>query len=134
MCGSLGACVVAGGRAWLPGGGAWVVVGGHAWLPGACVVARGHAWLLGGACVVAGGHAWLLGGLCGEGGMRGERGACVAKGSMHGEGGACVGYDKIRRYDQCAGGTHSTGMHSCSGVCEQNSVVISIRADDWIAE
>ena len=41
-------------------------------------------------------------------------------------------YDKIRRYDQCAGGTHPTGMHSCSGVCEQNSVVISIRALECI--
>ena len=31
------------------------MVGEHAWLQGACVVAGGHAWLLGG-------HAWLLGG------------------------------------------------------------------------
>ena len=44
----------------------------------------------GGMCGCSGGHAWLLWG-----------------------GGACVGYDEIRRYDQWAGGTHPTGMHSC---------------------
>ena len=63
----LGAYMVAGGHVWLPGGvhGCW----GEA-----CVVARrhvwywGHVWWLGamhgcwGACMVAGGHAWLLGG------------------------------------------------------------------------
>ena len=36
------------------------------------------------------------------------KGGCMAKG-----GGACMGYDEIRKYDQCAGGTHPTGMHSC---------------------
>ena len=44
--------------------------GGVRGCSGGCVVARGHAWFLGGACVVPweacvvtpGGHAWLLGG------------------------------------------------------------------------
>ena len=39
-----------------------------------------------------------------------QRGACVAKG-------VCVGYDEIQRYDQLAGGTHPTGIHSCMFVC-----------------
>ena len=43
-----------------------------------------------------GGHAWLL---CGGG-------ACVARGGMRGR--DTVGH--------CAGGTHPTGMHSCSVV------------------
>ena len=97
-----GACVVAGGHAWLPGGmhgcrGVCVVVGGvHGcwgacvvarvcvWLLGVCMVAGGHGWLLGGmhgcwgACIVAGGHAWLLGG------MHGCQGACMVAGGMHG--------------------------------------------------
>ena len=64
--GWLGACVVGGGHAWLPGGvhGCW----GCAWLLGVCGW-QGHAWFvggvhgwLGGACMVAGGHAWLPGG------------------------------------------------------------------------
>ena len=68
-------CVVAGG--------ACMVARGHAWLPGACVVpgggmhgSRGCAWLWG--------HAWLPGGMHGSGGC----GACVVAG--------CVGYDEIR--------------------------------------
>ena len=61
--------------------------GGHVWLPGGMCGCQRACMVAGGACVVAGGHAWLLGGLRGEGGMRGERGACVAKGGMHGEGG-----------------------------------------------
>ena len=65
MRGCWGACVAAGGCAWLPGG--------HVWLPG------GHVWLPGGACVAAGGvcmdagaggHAWM------PGGVHGCRGAC----------------------------------------------------------
>ena len=84
-----GACVAAGGCAWLWGGGghAWLqggvrgcggmCGGGHAWSHGVhgC---RGHAWLWGvvcggggvvaGACMVVGGHAWLQGCVCGCGG------------------------------------------------------------------
>ena len=58
-----GACMVAGGQAWLPGG--------MCGCQGACMVSGGHAWLLGGvhgcwgACMVAGGHAWLLWGVHG---------------------------------------------------------------------
>ena len=59
--GCMGACVVARGHAWLPGGMRGCL---HAWLPGACMVvgcvcmvARGHAWLPG-VCVVAGGDVW----------------------------------------------------------------------------
>ena len=42
-----------------------------------------------GACMVAGGHAWLLGGGVVKGGMRGEgvcvvKGVCMVKGGMHG--------------------------------------------------
>ena len=44
---------------------------------GVCIVAGGHAWLLGGACMVAGGHAWLLGG------MHGCWGACIAAGGVN---------------------------------------------------
>ena len=100
------ACVVArggmhgcfGGYVVALGGACVVVPRGHAWLLwGACMVARGcvvaqgGAWLLWGACMVDSmGHAWLL------------------------PGGACMGYDEIWRYDQLAGGTHPTGMHSCS--------------------
>ena len=57
---------------------------------GTCMVAGGHAWLLGsmhgcwGACMVAGRHAWLLGG------MHGCWGACMVVGGMHGCWGACV--------------------------------------------
>ena len=54
-------CMVAGGHAWLPGGGG--VHGG-----GACVVAKGgmhgfggHAWLPEGHAWLPGGHAWLPG-------------------------------------------------------------------------
>ena len=36
--------------------------GGHAWLwEGACMVARGHVWLLGGHAWLLGGHEWLWG-------------------------------------------------------------------------
>ena len=123
--------VARGGHAWLLWGGVHGCSRGHAWLLwGVCMVApggmrgclggmrgclgvcvvpsgggglacmvtprgvhgcsRGHAWLLWLVHGCSQGHAWLLPGR-----------------------GACVGYDEIRRYDQWAGGTHSTGMHSC---------------------
>ena len=129
MHGCQGVCMVAGGHAWLLGG----VCGcqGHVWLLGGmhgcqgdmhgC---RGHAWLAGGvhdcwggACMVAGWGACMVKGGCMVKGAAcfrcvWWRGACVVKGACV-VGGACVGYDKIRRYDQWAGGTHPTGMHSC---------------------
>ena len=69
------------------------------------MVARGHAWLQGGACVVLFGGA---GGMCGFiwGGMRGFI-----------QGGACMVFSVFAdtmRYGQSAGGTHPTGMQSCS--------------------
>ena len=76
---------------------------GHAWSGGACVA--------GGACM-AGGCAWLGGvhgrehawqGVCMEGGHAWQ-GTCV------GGGGACVAGEMAI----AAGGTHPTGMHSCS--------------------
>ena len=51
MCGCWGACMVAGG--W----GACVVAGGVPGCRGACIVARGHAWLWG-VCACLG-HAWF---------------------------------------------------------------------------
>ena len=79
------------------------MVGGHAWLQGACVVAGGHAWLWRGACVFVGGHAWLpggyawlwgvwmvLGGVHGCGGCAWLQGACMVEGGMHGCGEVCV--------------------------------------------
>ena len=77
-----GACVVAGGCAWLPG--ACMVAGGVRGSGGACVVTGGMhgCWgacmVAGGVCMVAGGHAWLLGG------MHGCRGVCVVLGGMRG--------------------------------------------------
>ena len=94
-------CAVTGGCAWLPGGGACMVVGGMCGCRGACMVARGHVWLLGGmhgcqgvcmvagrVCVVAGEHVWLPGGMCGCWG-------CVV-GMYVVARGACMGYDEIR--------------------------------------
>ena len=88
MHGYQGACMVAGGRVWFLGG--MHGCGGHVWLlgVGACMAAGGCAWLLWGACVVNGGWGctWLLRGAW----LPGE-GACMAKGGfgMHGKG-ACV--------------------------------------------
>ena len=80
---------------------------------GACMVwgmcGRGHAWR-------GGMHDWgcMAGGMCGrghawQGGMHGRghvwQGACMA-------GHTCPPADTTR-YSQWAGGTHSTGMHSC---------------------
>ena len=82
--------VVRGGHVWLLWGVACVVAQGHAWLLG------GHAWLLGGHAWLLGGHAWLLwGGMhgCSGGSMCGcSRGACVVApgGGMRGcSGGVC---------------------------------------------
>ena len=49
---------------------------------------------------------------------------------MHGcsQGEACIGYDEIRRYGQCAGGTHPTGMHSCfHGISFRVSLSVSVN-------
>ena len=115
-----GVCVVA------PGGHVWLLPGGgvHGYSGGACVVApRGHVWLLlGGACMVAPRGTCVVapGGAC----VVAPRGACmVAPGwaCVVAPGGACVVAPggggvmryEIQRYDQWAGGTHPTGMHSC---------------------
>ena len=125
MHGCQGACVVAGGHAWLWGGmcgcwgvGACVVLGGElgvcmvvggTWLWGVMHGCRGCVWLWGGACVAAGvvhgcgGCAWLrgacmvVGGCVVVGGMHGCRGCVVVRG-MHGcwGVGACIGYDEIQ--------------------------------------
>ena len=108
-------------------GGAWLLGGMRGFRgegqAGACVVAGGHAWLprgvhgCRGARMVAGGHVWLPGGMHGcRGCMHGCQGAYMVAGGMHVEGGACVGYDEIWRYDQSAGSTHPTGMHSCGQI------------------
>ena len=86
------ACVpdggVRGGGHACPGGG-----GGHAW-QGACMPWGGmHTW---------GGHAW-------QGGMRG-RGVWQGMRGMH----APPPPTPRDTVDQCAAGTHPTGMHSCS--------------------
>ena len=58
--------------------GVYMVARGHAWLLGG-----GHAWLAGGmrgfqgVCVVARGHVWLPAGVYGCWGMHGCQGACV---------------------------------------------------------
>ena len=91
-----GACMVAWGHAWLLWGGMSGCSGGHVWLflGGMHGCSGGHEWLLRGACVVAlGGHVWLLGGVC----MVAPRGCA---------------WDTMR-YNQWAGSTHPTGMHSC---------------------
>ena len=117
--------------------------GMRGFIRGVCVVLFGGACvvLFGGACMVLfgghmwfylGGHAWFYsgGGMCGfiQGGIHG-----FIRGVMHGFiwggrawfylGGACVVFSVFSdtmRYGQWAGGTHPTGMHSCS-IC--NSLV-----------
>ena len=69
-----------------------------------------------------------------KGGVRGKRGVCVVKGGMHGKGGhawqkgacvVCTPPPLLRdTAGQCAGGTHPTGMHSCSQ-CFQNIKVLT---------
>ena len=103
-----GACVVAGGG--MRGcRGACMVARGYAWLWGVCMVAGGHAWLLGAVCGYWG-HVWLLGSMCGcwgvcmvaggygwlLGGMHGCQGACMVAGGMHGCWGRVHRYNKIR--------------------------------------
>ena len=60
-----------------------------------------------------GGCAWLEG-VCMAGGMHGGE-ACMAGGvhggGVHGRGGVHALRDTV---GQCVGGTHPTGMHSCS--------------------
>ena len=52
---------------------------------GACVVAGGCAWLLGRVCIVAWGHAWLPGDVRGcWGGYMVTSWACMVAGDMHG--------------------------------------------------
>ena len=67
--GCRGACMVAGGHAWLPGGHAWWGEGTHG--------CRGHVWL-GGMCGCGGEHALLWGCVHGCGGHVWWWGACMA--------------------------------------------------------
>ena len=82
--------------------------GGRAW--------QGDVWQ--GACMMRGMHGWG-GGHVWQGGMHGRGvhgGGCIA-------GGACMVGDMHAMHttppplrdtvDQCAGGTHPTGMHTC---------------------
>ena len=58
-----------------------------------------------------------MGGVHGEGGMHGKGGHAWRKGGcMRGEGGGHAWYARPLRdmAGQCAGGTHPTGMHSCT--------------------
>ena len=75
-----GACVVARGHAWL---------GGHAWFRGACMVAGVCVWLWGasmvGACMVTGG-CMVVGAMHGCGGCM-VAGGCIVAGGVHGCGG-----------------------------------------------
>ena len=83
MHGCWGACVVARGHAWVLGGMCCFWGGGeHAWLSGGCMVVGGHAWL--GACMVVWGTCVVAGR-----GMRGCQGVCSC-GGMHGCGGCVV--------------------------------------------
>ena len=118
-------------------GGACMVAGGHAWLQGACMVGRecvlagGHAWLWGGACMVAEGacmvaggghgcrgHAWLWGGMHGcrggmhgcKGGMCGCRGHACLWAAMCG----CGGHVWLQGVCMVVG---EGGMHGCRGAC-----------------
>ena len=98
-----GACVVAGGVCVVAGGvhGCW----------GACVVVRGHAWLMGvhvwvGVCVIAGGHAWLPGGVCGCQGAYMVVGGCMVAGVC-----GCWGMCMVARGVCVVAG----GMRGCRG-------------------
>ena len=91
MCGCWGACMVARGCAWL-----WGVR--CAWLrgcvvAGGCVAVRGM-WLQGGGMCGCGGHVWLQGGKHGCGGVCVVVGGCMVSGGVRGCGGAGVGYDE----------------------------------------
>ena len=120
-----GACMVLFGECVVLFGGCVLALGGHAWLLwGACMVLfgggmRGFIW---GACMVLfGGCVVLFGGMCAcSGGMRGFIwGACMVLfgghawfylGGMH----VFFSFSDTMRYGQWMGGTHPTGMHSCS--------------------
>ena len=73
------------------------MAGGHAWWGGVC--GRGCAWQ----------EAFMTGGVHG-------RGHAWQRGWGHAwQGGMCDG--GIQSVGQCAGGTHPTGMHSCTENC-----------------
>ena len=109
-----GVCVVLfGGCAWFYSGGmrGFIQGGMCGFIRGACMV------LFGGACMVlfgeGGVHGFIwgvwfyLGGMCGF-----IRGVCMVL-----FGGACMVFSVFSdtmRYGQWVGGTHPTGMHSCS--------------------
>ena len=65
--------------------------------------------------MVKGGCAWQRGGMHGKGGHAWQRGVCVAKGRH-----AWYARPPLRdTAGQCAGGTHPTGMYSCSLINSQ---------------
>ena len=84
-------------------------------------VQGGRAWQEG--CVWQGGHAWH-GGMHGRGDMCG-RGACMVRGACVAGGGRATA--DTTGYGQWAGGTHPTGMHSCSVFISCVEKVISIN-------
>ena len=91
-----GACVVAGG--------ACVVARGHAWLWGVVHGCWGHAWLpggmhgCGGVCVVGRGHVWLWGACMVAGGHAWLLGACMVMGGHAWLlGGVCGGWGGVHR-------------------------------------
>ena len=116
-----GVCVCwQGGHAWLQGRGMCGWQGGVHGCWGCVCGCQGGMHGCQGVCMAKGG-AWLLGGVCGCWGHVWWRGCAWWSGVCVVKGGGCMGYDEIRRYDQWAGGTHPTGMHSCD-----RSVVIGV--------
>ena len=74
-----------------------MVAVGHEWLLGACMVAGGHAWLPGGHAWLLGGMCGCLGGMYGCWGCAWLPRACVVARGMHSCGErACVGLDEIQ--------------------------------------
>ena len=78
---------------------------------GACMVAGGHAWLPGGMCGCRGGHVWLQGGMCGCWGHAWLLGVCMVAGGMCGCRGVCVVAGGMCGYWGC--GWLWGGMHGC---------------------
>ena len=105
VCGGVGACVVGGMHGMWDACQGACVAGGCAW-QGVCMTGEGHAWQGEGAYVAGGlhGRGTCMAGACMVGRGRAWLGACA----WWGEGRCVAGKTAI-----AAGGTHSTGMHSC---------------------
>ena len=92
-----------------PQGGACVVV------PGGGMCGEGGVHGEGGVCMVKGGRVWQRGGVRDEGGHTWRRGGMCGKEGVCGKGGHVWHAPSPRdTAGHCAGGTHPTGMHSCS--------------------